>query len=76
MDSWTKQDILENLKKKALNSSTTSIELRNIVDNIKTMGKAGIYTLSELMNKPILVQSELEYITKTINELNIQKQSL
>lgn len=75
MNLWIEKDVLKNLKSKA-EENITETDFKNIVNAIGSRGKAGITTLSELVHKPYITTSELEYITNTIEELSKQKESI
>lgn len=76
MKLWSKQDILENLKQKAMDEKTMPSELDQLVKSIKSQGKVGLYTLTELIKKPNLAPSETDTIYYAIQELSKQKESI
>jgi hypothetical protein len=70
MQLWIKNDALENIKKKAMNENVTTVEFKNLVDTMKSQGKASMYSLSQLLHKPRLTIVEMQYVNKTLRELS------
>jgi hypothetical protein len=72
MDLWVKKDALENLKEKAISEHTLMKDRKTIVDSMKSYGMPATVALSEMMRHPMLVSDDIQYITKTINQLRAE----
>jgi hypothetical protein len=73
MSLWIEKDVLEKLKEKAMRPDTLMVVRKDIVDTMKSHGISASFALSEILNNPKLVPSEIQYITRVINELRTAK---